>query len=335
MRKTPRFHLLIVLTVLLTAWWTANACTNFAASYDGMVLFGNSEDGGISHPLGEGPDTAVVWFCPPVSETLGTGYGCIVLGWFWQGTRISFQGGTNDQGLSFDSTGIPEVALNPHPERPFRPEREYFWGKLLRQCATVDDAIALAFQYDWEHMWFQLFVSDATGAAAIIGPGLDGELFVERKETEDGYLAQTNFNRLYPESHYNRYPCPRYEAAVQILDLAVDRGEVTLEVFTDVLKAVQGTGPFAYTPYSNIVDPVNRVITVVYAGQYEDPIVLHLDTELANGERWAYLSDLVSEDTRIAGQAVYTRFRTRQRLVLTTAIAGLLAAGVLLLSWIF
>ncbi len=336
MNPSRRFLIPVVLFLTLAIVpRMALPCTNFAASINGRVLFGNSEDADWTHPLGGGPQDAVVWFYPAHSPTFGDGYGCIALGWFWNGTGLSFQGGTNDQGLSFDSTAIPDIKLHPSPDRPLDPEKDWFWGNLLRTCATVDDAVALAEQYDWGQMWFQIFVSDASGDAAVIGPGKDGELFVVRKDPGDGYLVQTNFNRLYPEIHFEVYPCPRYETAMRLLGQASDAGEISMATFTEILRQVRRTGGTVYTPYSNIVDPVNKVMYVYYVSQFDDPLVLQMDEELAKGERWAYLRDLVSEDARIAGDAAYTQHLWKRGLFIGGAILGLVALGKLMVDLLF
>ena len=64
---------IIVIIIILIAFLTpinklsivkSNNCTNFAASCNERVLFGNSEDASENHPLYNNPDGTVLWFLP-------------------------------------------------------------------------------------------------------------------------------------------------------------------------------------------------------------------------------------------------------------------------------
>ena len=82
---------------------------------------------------------------------------------------------------------------------------------ILRKCATVEEAIALAGSYDWGTIYSgkfagQYLLADATGGACVLGFGADGQLAVTRKPKGDGFIVSTNFNRAYPENRYYTYP---------------------------------------------------------------------------------------------------------------------------------
>lgn len=121
------------------------SCSNFAITRNDEIFFGNNEDGGETHPLFLHPERSIVWFYPNSIE----GYGMVQLGWFWEDDHVSFQGGINEHGLSYDSTGIPEMRLTPHPEKPFNRENTYFWSGILRNCRNISEAVAFVQNYDF------------------------------------------------------------------------------------------------------------------------------------------------------------------------------------------
>ena len=190
---------------------TILSCTNFAASGGETVLFGNSEDGGISHPLKKDPLIAHLFFYPATENE----FGAVFVGWLWQGEAGSIQGGMNDRGLSYDLTGIPDTEMANHPDKPYRRHRDWVLYEVLRKNATVKEVIVYLSDVNWEgHVWFQWFFADASGDMVIVSPDRDGELAFTRKPAgTDGFMTQTNFNRANPKSHDGPYPCPRYEVS--------------------------------------------------------------------------------------------------------------------------
>ena len=71
-----------------------NSCTNFAASINDTVLFGNSEDTGGGHYLRKDPLSTRMFYYP---EGADGGFGCVFVGWLQDGYSRSVQGGMNDQ----------------------------------------------------------------------------------------------------------------------------------------------------------------------------------------------------------------------------------------------
>lgn len=286
-------------------------CTNFAASFNETVLFGNSEDASENHPLYENPDGTVIWFLPASAE----GYGMMQIGWYWQGSHISYQGGINEYGLCYDSTGIPDINLNDHPEKPYNTNDRYFWSDLLRKCRNITEAIVLINQFNFKHMWYQVFLIDVTGDAVIVTPNYSGELNFTHKGVDDGYLAQTNFNRIHPESHYGSYPCPRYETTINLLSNLNNEDNLTVDYFRTILDAIHQNSFDSYTPYSNIFNPNQQMIYLYFASQFDETVQLNLTYELSLGTHEYYLCDLVSEQTHENGLVYHQSFLIKLNLV--------------------
>jgi hypothetical protein len=153
------------------------SCTIFTASTGNKVLFGNNED--HSNP------NTYYWVVPPS----GGNYGGVYFGFdnFWP------QGGVSEMGLAFDINALKEAPLNPHPELPSRNDYEGY--TVLRNCATVEEAIELIKKYNWgKAMWGQIHFADATGDVVVISAGKDKELAFTRKKKGDRFLVSTNFN---------------------------------------------------------------------------------------------------------------------------------------------
>jgi hypothetical protein len=316
---------------------TTLSCTNFAVSIGDRVLFGNSEDGGLTHPLGRNPESSHLFYYSASEND----YACMFVGWLWEGDRVSAQGGMNDQGLCYDLTGIPDVPMNSHPERPYSWQTNWVLFDVLRRNATVAEVIDYFGQVDWsEHVWFQWFFADAAGDMVIVSPGEDGELAFTRKPGgTDGFLTQTNFNRAVPDQHIGKYPCPRYETSESLLQAMISENELAISRFSEVLHAVARKGQF-FTGYSNVFDVTNRKMHLSLLGQFDELVEIDVARELARTEsyRQVPMSAYFSEETVSKGLDYYRGFKIRAVLlgpVLTVlaiaAIVGVMAIFVVLL----
>ncbi len=306
-------------------------CTNFAASYNGKVLFGNSEDASANHPLHGDPDETIIWFLPASEKN----YGMMQLGWYFEETRISYQGGMNEFGLCYDSTAIPEVELTDHPEKPFNPGNSYKWRDILGKCRNIDEAVDYINQYNFKTMWFQIFLTDATGESVIVSPNESGELTFTYKGTDNGYIAQTNFNRINPNSHFGSYPCDRYETCSSLLSEINDESKMSVEYFKTVLDAVHQNDSGSYTPYSNIFNPETKTAYIYYASQFDEPVEFDLMYELSLGLHEYKLSELVSDETHDSGLEYHQQYLRRSNLtkILIIAGVGLTVSGLIALLY--
>ena len=223
------------------------SCTIFSVSKGGSVFFGNNED--WRNPL------TFIWV-----EPAGDGkYGVLCVGF----DDLGPQGGINEKGLAFDGNALPYIPIKTYPGR-IQPSEAIVNKIILRKCATVEEAIAMARSYDWGTIYSgkfagQYLLADATGDACVLGFGADGELAVTRKPKGDGFIVSTNFNRVFPENRYYTYPCSRYETATRMLEQTVKAGDLTVESLASILDAVHQEGLRAPTLYSNIYDLKNGV----------------------------------------------------------------------------
>jgi len=244
------FVMILLSTQLL---WAAEvkSCSVFAASDGTNVFAGNNEDMPPSVPQ-------EIWFVPPREGKFGyVAYGDL--------SDHFSQGGMNDQGLFFDGTASPKLAVTPNPNgcEPHAMLLE----EVLANCATVQQALDHLAQYN-PSPWMsvaQLFFADKYGDAAI----LEGDI-IWRKE-EKPYLVVTNFYHSNPE--LGNSPCRRYD----IINSMMENGlKVTLEYFVDMAKAAQPKSP---TVYTTIGDLVKGKLYLYYRQDFEHAIEFDLTVD--------------------------------------------------------
>jgi hypothetical protein len=271
------------------------SCTVLAASHGERVLFGNTEDHNFGMPLYKDPEGATVWFYPETEDH----YGFMAVGWYWQGKHISFQGGMNDQGLVYDIAAVPERRMNPHPDRPFSFGTDGFLDRVLKLCATVEEAVDLVNQFDFETWWGQFLFADASGSAVVVGPGPDGEMAFTWMDEGDDNLVASQFNLAIPEDGANKDSRERYDTAVTMLEEVKEDEDLSVALFESILDGVHREKPFGtFTMYANIFDPVNRLAYAYYLSDFDEAVEFDLAEELAKGEHTVRLSEFVSPETR-------------------------------------
>jgi hypothetical protein len=283
------------------------SCTNFGASSGDTVLFGNSEDGGLDHPLGQDPESSRMFYYSAGTE----GYGCAFVGWYWEEIYVSIQGGMNDQGLCYDQTGIPDTPVNTPLNPTYTVAGSWIMKDVLRLNANVSEVIDFFMSCDWSgHWWYQWLFADAFGDIVIISPGIDGDLVFTRKNAgEDGFLTQTNFNRANNKS--GTYPCWRYEASYESLSEIESEEDLTPNKFNEVLDAVHcGRGRGSFTHYSNTFDPVNKMLYLNYMGQFYETAVINVTEELDfDGSKAVDMTDYFTEETTEKGFESYKKWK--------------------------
>lgn len=274
------------------------SCTSFTVSRGEKVLFGNNED--YTNPK------TFYWVVPS-----GDGnYGGVYFGF----DDLWAQGGINERGLCFDWNGLPEAALNKHPELPpFLAKKIGFGCWVLNKCATVEEAIELAKSYSLGGtLKAQIHFADATGDAVVISAGPDGELAFTRKPHGDGYLVSTNFNRANLRNAHS-YPCRRYDKAVEMLAGIGDEKGLTLEYVRSILDAVHVEGAEFNTLYSNVFDLRAGMIYLYHWHQYDEAVTLNLGELLAKGSWVQRIADVFSPQTNVKGLAEHVEYRGRTK----------------------
>ena len=254
------------------------SCTSLMAASDHLVLLGDCEDAGARHPLAADPTATYMFFLPgdPSRGELGRMH----LGWLWQDRYRSFQAGMNEAGLAYSLTEIPELPMNPHPERPYVHGRDSFYDTILRNAATVDEAIAWTLRFDFSTVWFQILYADAAGDAAILSPGLDGEMAITQRPANSSVLAAATFNAAVPEQFIGRDSFARYEDGKEALSNLIAAEDLSVSTFSNVVEHVSRARPYAfngsYTMYATTYDLTNRMAYTYVLGNHNEPIVIDL-----------------------------------------------------------
>jgi hypothetical protein len=255
------------------------SCTIFMAAFGDKVLYGNNEDWKDPHTY--------VWTSPAKEDA----FGALYLGFSnrWP------QGGVNEEGLAFDFNALPEAPLYPHAELPDASPN--FVRVMATECATVAEAIEYLSSLNWgSSMRWQLLLADATGDAAVMSAGPDGEIAFTRKPPGDGFLASTNFNRANP-SNGGGPTCWRYNRAVGMLERIEGEGDLTLEYFASILDAVHIEGTEYNTLYSNVFDLRNGIAYIYHWHQFDEVATIDVAERVATGAWSSRIEDLFSTET--------------------------------------
>ena len=315
----------VVLVLILVAFLSAQtavfpgACTTFLAHLGDTSLFGNNEDYSNPHTL--------VWVVPSTEDS----YGGIYLGY----ARGRPQGGINEKGLAFDGLAIPSYRMNDHPELPdVSIISTNLWKEIMSKSANVEEAIEMARRYNWaDPTPHQVLFADKSGDAAVIGPGVDGEIAVTRKPAGESYLVATNFNVADPDVTES---CWRYETATKMLAKIQNEDDLTVKAFQKILEAVHVEGDTNNTLYSNVFDLNTGTVYLYYWHQYGEVITLNVDDEIARGASVRQIQELFSENTVTRAETEFRRYMGEIPLVEEYFLTGWYAlAGILLLVFLW
>jgi hypothetical protein len=291
-------------------------CTVFSISKGDEVFFAGNDDY-------VNPDS-YYWVDPGNAQNHGA---------IWVGWPDNVQQGVNDQGLAYDANGLPRVDVNPHSERiPVSGSYSSYPLHILHECATVEEVITWVNTHQWHsYMHDQMHFADATGDAVIISAGADGEVAFTRKPPGDGFLISTNFNVADP-INASGYPCWRYDRAQELLGRLVDKGsELTAEDAAGVLNAVHQHGAGGWTIASIVADLPRGLIYLYYFYQFDRPIVLSVEEELANPRVPGPLSHLFPDDVR---QEAARRYQEMQAKAGRCRLVGMAWLAIALISLI-
>ena len=247
--------LFVLLSILLTGI-QLYSCTIFYVVKDNKILAGNNEDW-------EDPYSKM-WFYPSEDNK----HGWIKFGW---GSGFP-QGGMNDQGLFWDATAGPYLAMpfsEAHKEKYPGPLMQ----KVIEECANIEEALEVFAEYYCEDQYkAQYIVGDSAGNSIIV----EGDSIIP---IQGNYQVLTNFYHSHPD--LGGYPCCRYETATEMLSGNYD---LTTYFIGSILDATHQEGKYP-TQYSNIYDLKNCFIYLFYYHNYEEFIIIDLTEELKNGYR--------------------------------------------------
>lgn len=239
------------------------SCTAFAVFRDGKSLFANNEDYVWTNTYIE--------FNPPETGK----YGRVYLGY----TNIpSPQGGMNDQGLCFDTFGMPYLEVLNSVNLPYPPGD--LKTMIMEQCATVEEVIDIFSMYNLTMMEYgQMIVSDRFGNSAII----EGDSIIY---INGDYQVCTNFYHSHPE--LGGWPCWRYNTVVNMM---AEPDTMTLNRAKEIIFACHQAGSYG-TTYTNVFDMNTGNIKLYCRDYFDVEISLNLFDELAQGYSFNMLEDL-------------------------------------------
>jgi PKD repeat protein len=253
---------LVAIAVFFASSSALDACTIFNSTEGKWTLVGNNEDYAWHN--------AFIRFVPAGQGFYGT------MTMFNDGS----QGGMNDQGLFYDWNALsPQRQITPDPNKMNYPG--YLAFKILRECATVEDVLAMYKQYnDPIFSRAQIQWVDATGASVICGYG---ETEYQYQLKKKAYQVSTNFNVF-----TSKTTDWRFDMATANLD---SWRNISVAGFSWLLSQVQQGS----TVYSNIYDLVARKMYVhchYPAKDFGHMAVVDIQDELAKGLHDVYLKDL-------------------------------------------
>lgn len=255
-------HRLVQTVAVVAAVFGASpclACTIFYA-YDGKVAMGgNNEDW-------KDPQT-FMWFKPG-----GAGeYGRVIFGF----ANAWPQGGVNEKGLFFDAAATQRLPLKESADKPRYPHD--ILDKLLRECATVDEAVALFERYSMPFMERAIFLfGDRQGNSAIY----EGDEVIRGNGR---YQILTNYYQSRQTAKEAR--CGRMQTAQKIFAKRFGQDEpLTVELMKAVLEAVHQEGKYG-TKYSNVYDLTHGDVYLYCNHDFDVVVKFNVVQELAKGAR--------------------------------------------------
>jgi hypothetical protein len=150
-----------------------------------------------------------------------------------------------------------------------------------------------------------------------------------RKPAGDSFLVSTNFNLANPSS--GNYPCWRYSRAEEMLAQIQGQDGLTAEHVASIMEAVHVDDPSNLTVYSVVADLRQRMVYVYYLFQYDAPITLSIDEEIARSQPPRPLSELFPEETQRQASRAYEWLMARST---RCDAAGLAWLGIVVVSLI-
>jgi hypothetical protein len=269
-------------------------CTVITVSQGDEVFFGGNDDY-INRD-------STYWVDPGSADR----YGAIYFG-----ERDNVQQGFNEVGLAYDANGTPPSSVTSHPgTKPVYGGYGSYLIQILQECATVEEVITWVQEHRWhETMHDQMHFADPSGDAVVIGVGTDGKVAFTRKPARDSFLVSTNFNLANPAS--GGYPCWRYSHAQRMLSEIHSPGELTVDRVASIMEAVHVEGPSGWTLYSLVADLRHRLVYIYFMFQYDTPVVLSIDEEIARARPSLPVSRLLPEETRQRADQAYQRLMSR------------------------
>ena len=295
--------------ILLTAFFTLvinsvwcrdqgyRGCTVFTVSKGDAVFFaGNDDYTNID---------SVYWARPGNGERYGALY---------FGEPDNVQQGFNEKGLAYDANGLPHSAVTSHPGKlPVPRDYNQYHLVILQECAAVEEVIEWVRSHEWHpEMNDQMHFADPSGDAVVISAGPDGKAAFTRKEKGDSFLVSTNFNVADPAN--GSYPCWRYEETCRVLKGYLQAGgPVSIKDVAAAAENAHVENPGCWTLYTVAADLVKRDVFIYFMFQYDDPVVLNIDSEIARAPEPASLRSLFPASVLTKADSAFEKIANQSR----------------------
>jgi len=269
---------MIIILIFFLIGQTLLACTLFWADRNGEILCSKNMDWSIT-------ETRML-VLPAEENVYGRVYFGIEASWGFTNTS-----GMNDQGLWYAGASLPSRhdVINTYNKPEVSGE---IIEKIMRECATVEEAIAVYSTY-WEPHWDgHSMIADRYGNCVVIEYGADDVEFI--RNTED-YQVATNF--YLSDSLNERWiNCYRYEVAELMLR---DSTAISYDLFRQIADAThaEGSGPTSLTTLHDLKRCRTRVFSM---HNFEEYVDMSLSGQLAYGHHYVDLSNYFNKIHRIA-----------------------------------
>jgi hypothetical protein len=270
MKRIPALVLSVFILWQIT-WFDAFPCTGVSAKTSKGILVGSNEDYNSTYRD----------IIARIRPARAGKYGYLATGFQ---RHDYFMMGLNDQGLFLDMFALPSVFpwVSDPNKLDYNGQLE---GKILEECANVEQAIALLKKYNNPSMGtypYQIFVVDSTGNSAVIC-WANGKIEVVRKQRD--YQVVTNFYLLHPEKGW--YPCWRYTTATERMENA---DEFSFRLFRDILDEVNLS-----SNYSQISNLSMGEMYIFNNHNFDEFVTLNIKREVEKGEHEILLPDYFSK----------------------------------------
>ncbi len=269
-----------ILTLALLVPGTLAACSVFSIVKDGKVLVGNNNDNTFKlnmllhvTPNRDGYFGRVCVSMETVPGWVPTGMKCV-----------------NEKGLAITHANVPHIET---PYDPDKPEFQHnFLEKIVAECATVKQAITMVRAHSLPQNPHQahihLLLADPSGDSVIL-EWADGEVKVVRRDGP----TQIMTNSLISKPSSTEKPNSRLNRGRRMLAELKDASVASaVSVLKEISIHAQYKGDEVGSVESVVFDLADRKVHLYYKRDFDHPLVLDLDQEIANGPRSVELKKL-------------------------------------------
>lgn len=248
------------------------ACSAILIVMDGKVLLGHNNDNSYSREMLLRVTPNRDGFLGRVCVSMET-----VPGWVPVGMKC-----INERGLAITHAVVPSGDTAHDPDKPQFTHN--FLEKIVAECATVKQAISMARAYTFppEHSAsIHLMLADPSGDAAVI-EWVAGQVQVLRRSGPTQIMTNSLLSKPSaaegPNSRLNRGS----RKLAQVKDPSVASA---VEVLREISIHGRHQGDEVGSVESAVFDITARKVYLYYKRDFDHPLVLSLDDELARGPR--------------------------------------------------